>query len=66
MQTLIEQKLMTINEFLRDREWPTRTSIRWYIHRNINGFADKCVLRVGKRVLIDSNKFEEWIRENAQ
>lgn len=63
---LKETRLMTVGEFVKDREWPTRTSVRWYIHRNVNGFADKCVLRVGKRVLIDLVKFEEWIHENAR
>ena len=66
MDTLKEIRLMTIREFLKNRDWPTATSIRWYIHRNVHGFNDKCAIRIGKRVLIDPIKFEEWLRENAK
>jgi len=59
-------RLLTVREFLKNRDWPTATSIRWYIHRNVHGFNDKCAVRIGKRVLIDPIKFEEWIHENAK
>lgn len=65
MEQTIE-RLQTVREFLRDRDWPTETSIRWYIHRNINGFDEKCIVRVGKRVLINPMAFDQWIRENSR
>jgi hypothetical protein len=39
----------------------TESSIRWLIfNEDINGFSS-CVRRIGKKVLIDLDLFEEWI-----
>jgi len=39
----------------------TESSIRWLIHnRKKNGF-DMCMIRLGRKILIDLDKFEEWI-----
>lgn len=39
----------------------TESSIRWLIfNEKTNGFSD-CVRRLGKKVLIDLDAFEEWI-----
>ncbi|SCA63581.1 hypothetical protein SCG7086_AW_00190 [Chlamydiales bacterium SCGC AG-110-P3] len=54
-------RFQVIKDFLKDRSWPTKSSIRWYIHFNKYGFADRCVKRVGRRVLIDAIEFELWV-----
>lgn len=39
----------------------TENSIRWLIfHEKTNGF-NCCVRRIGRKVLIDANEFENWI-----
>ncbi len=58
-------RFQTINDFLKGRSWPTASSIRWYIHFNKHGFADRCVKRVGKKVLIDTAAVDAWILECA-
>ena len=57
-------KLQTINTFLKERDWPTKQSIRWYIHRNVKGFEEHCVRRLGKRIFIDVQAFEAWVQKN--
>ncbi len=43
----------------------TESSIRWLIfNKDSNGFAS-CVLKLGRKVLIDLDKFEEWLDEQA-
>ena len=56
-----KSKYQTIKEFLKGREFPTERSIRWYIHGNVRGFNDKCVRRLGKKVFILPEKFDEWM-----
>ena len=56
-------RFQVIKDFLKNRSWPTKSSIRWYIHFNKYGFADRCVKRVGRRVLIDSLEFELWVSD---
>ena len=56
-------RFQVIPDFLKNRSWPTKSSIRWYIHFNKYGFADRCVKRVGKRIVIDTVEFEAWVAE---
>lgn len=59
-------KWVTCRAFLKDRDWPTPSSLRYYIFFNKYGFADKCVRRVGRKVLIDIAAFERWLQEQAR
>jgi hypothetical protein len=59
-------QFVTCKAFLQDRDWPTQSSLRYYIFFNKYGFADTCVRRVGRKVLIDPQAFEVWVRENAR
>jgi len=41
----------------------TESSIRWLIfNEKTNGFS-RCIKRIGRKILIDLNEFELWIRE---
>lgn len=56
-------RFQTVKAFLKDRSWPTESSIRWYIYFNKYNFEDRCVKRVGKKILIDRIAFDRWISE---
>lgn len=45
---------------------PTPAALRWMIFTNKDGFSDHCVVRRGRRVLIDENKYFEWLEEQNQ
>ncbi|RLT90750.1 MAG: DNA-binding protein [Ketobacter sp. GenoA1] len=43
----------------------TENSIRWLIFNGAeNGFS-RCIVRMGRKVLIDLDKFESWMDEQA-
>lgn len=47
-------------------DWPPPGGLRYLIfHADSNGFA-KAIHRVGRRVLIDEEKFFECIKENSR
>jgi hypothetical protein len=60
------QRFQTIKDFLITRSWPTQSSIRYYIFYNVCNFETKCVKRIGRKVLIDTNAFENWLLEQAK
>ena len=54
---------VTVKEFCKDRDWPSVSTLRWIIfNKELNGFG-KCILKFGKRVLIDEDKFDECLEE---
>lgn len=62
-----ERKLTTVNNL--PSKYPdanfTPATIRWLIYnRNDNGF-DACIVRMGRKVLIDIDRFESWLDEQA-
>lgn len=59
-------RLVTCKTFLAGRDWPTETSLRYYIFFNKFGFEERCVRRIGKRVFIDETAFEQWMLEQAR
>ena len=59
-------RLVTCKAFLQDRDWPTPSSLRYYIFFNKYNFADRCVKRIGRKVLIDVEAFENWLQEQAK
>jgi hypothetical protein len=58
--------LVTCRAFLKGRDWPTASSLRYYIYFNKYGFADRCVKRIGRKVLIDLSAFDRWLQEQAK
>lgn len=43
----------------------TESSVRWLLFNSKeNGFAS-CVVRLGRKVLIDLDEFENWLNEQA-
>lgn len=43
----------------------TQSSIRWLIfNAKDNGFSS-CIVRIGRKVLIDLDSFEDWLDEQA-
>ncbi len=63
---VILEKFQTVNDFLATRSWPTKSSIRYYIFYNVCNFESKCVRRVGRKVLINTEAFQVWLEEQAK
>jgi hypothetical protein len=57
------RRFATVNQTSEIYPAFTVASLRYLIfHRKTNGF-DKCIFRIGRKVLIDVDLFEAWIDE---
>lgn len=53
--------LLTAEQFVQRHSAFTLGGLRWWLfHRRANGL-DQAVVRVGRRIYIDENKFFEWV-----
>ena len=56
-------RLIPLTKWSQYHSWPPVGGLRHLVfYKNCNGF-DKVVKKVGSRVLIDENKFFEWVEE---
>ena len=60
------RRLRTVAKIAGESDSPfTEPGLRWMIHRaDENGFA-RCLVRVGRRVLIDLDQFNLWLGERS-
>jgi len=67
MQSITKKRLSTVKNLpslYPDANF-TESSIRWLIfNANDNGFSS-CVIRLGKKILIDLDKFEDYLDNQA-
>lgn len=57
------RKLIPIAKWPDHHEWPSVAGLRWMIfNKEKNGFT-KAIVKSGRRVLIDEEKFFEWLDE---
>ncbi len=55
-----EKRLIPVTKWNDFHSWPPIGGLRHLIfYEKTNGFSH-CILRIGRRVLIDENKFFEW------
>lgn len=63
MATTPRRTLRTVPQFCAEHPAFTPGGLRWLLfHRETNGL-DRAVVRVGRRVLIDVDRFFEWVNE---
>lgn len=56
------RRLLPVPQFNKYHPDPTPAALRWMIFTNKDGF-NRCVVRRGKRVLIDENEYFRWLDE---
>ena len=61
-----QRRLRTVQQFCQEHVAFTIGGLRWLLfHRETNGL-NKAVVKIGRRVLIDEDKFFEWVlRQNS-
>lgn len=62
----MESVFITVNQFARKHPWPTEAGLRWLIFNSKDNGFGKCIMRIGRRVLIDENAFFKWADEHRQ
>lgn len=61
-----ESRMIPLSQWNKFHPWPSVPALRWIrFHGESNGF-NRCVLKVGKRVLVDEAKFFQWMQEQNQ
>lgn len=59
-------RLIPLTEWNKYHSWPPQGGLRHMVfHEKTNGFSD-AFIRVGKRVLIDENRFFQIIKQNQK
>lgn len=58
-----QQRLVPVTEWNLHFTWPPIGGLRHLIFTNRDGFRDRVVTRCGRRVLIDVEKFHQWLDE---
>jgi hypothetical protein len=56
------RRLIPIPHFNKYHPDPTPAALRWLIHNNTKGFR-RCIVRRGRRVLIDEREYFKWIED---
>lgn len=65
-QTTTALNADTVRGISKKYPWATEPALRWWIfNAQTNGF-EKCIVRVGRKILIDIPKFEEWVASNPK
>ena len=59
------QRLIPVVSFNQYYPDPSVSAIRWLIFKNVDGFR-RCVVRRGRRVLIDEGEYFRWLRERNE
>lgn len=60
----IQQNYFTVSQFAKEKRFIKEPALRYLIfNANKNGF-NRVIKRMGKRILIDYNAFENWLQEN--
>jgi hypothetical protein len=63
MSEIKNNRFIPVSEWHNFHPWPKIGGLRHLIfHANTNGF-DKCLIRVGRRLLIDEQTFFAWLDE---
>lgn len=62
----VKTKYIPIPDWKKHHDWPKEGGLRHLVfNRKQNGF-DKCVKKVGKRILIDEAAFFRWVEETSE
>ena len=57
-------KYQTVSQFSESGPW-TESTVRWWIFKNVDGFRDRCVRYVGRRLYIDTIEAELWLDQHV-
>jgi len=57
------RQLIPIDDWPKFHPWPTAHGLRYYVKKRHTNGLDKfnAVLRVGRRILIDQDRFHKWV-----
>lgn len=57
---------LTVRQAAAKYPYLTESSLRWYLFNRTNNGLASAVTKLGKKILIDSDKFEEWVNSHSE
>jgi len=64
-----QRKYVTVKQLINLPQYEglfTESSIRFHIfNEKLNGF-NRCIIRINRKIIIDTNEFENWIQSHKQ
>ncbi|MCP4600485.1 MAG: DNA-binding protein [Proteobacteria bacterium] len=61
-----KRRLLTVRELCTEHPWPSESGLRWLnFNAKDNGLAG-CIIRIGRRVLIDEKSFLVWAEQHRE
>lgn len=59
-------QLMTLKQTAEQYPAFTVASLRWHLHRRSTSGLSKATVKVGRRVYVDSEAFEQWLENQRE
>ena len=60
------QNLRTVKQIAESNPAFTEASLRWLIYKSDQNGIDEVLVRVGRRVLFDMDRFNDWLERQRQ
>ena len=57
------RNLRSVNQAVEENPWLTHGAVRWLIFNADSNGLESALVRVGNRVFIDVDRFNEWLEE---
>lgn len=59
------RELRRVDQIARENPALSAGTIRWWIARDVDRFASRCILKVGRSVYVSLPAFNAWLAEHA-
>jgi hypothetical protein len=56
-------RLLTVNQFLEEHNFLSHGGLRFLLFNSQKNGLEKAIKRLGRKILIDEQKFFEWVNE---
>ncbi|UFS71386.1 hypothetical protein LPW11_04125 [Geomonas sp. RF6] len=57
---------LTIKQLAHTRPYLTEASIRWFLFNRARNGLSCAVIKLGRRLLVDEEKFDEWVNSHRE
>lgn len=63
--TGVQTRMLPVPDWGKHHPWPSVAGLRWMIFNAKATGLDRCIHRVGRRVLIDESAFFDWVKQQS-
>lgn len=56
----------TVKQFVAKRQYLTEAAFRWMLFNRATTGLDRAVIKIGRKILIDEEKYEEWENKHRE